>query len=78
MPPKRVDWAAEAAEMARSTRGDMRAPGGPVSDSTAAVTALRRRLRLFWHHHEQDFTAWWRELSQEDKVGAVDGLGGRY
>lgn len=69
MGPKHVDWGAEAAAMAAGmARGDTRAAGGAVGDSTAAVAALRRRLRLFWRHHEQDFSQWWKGLSQDDKV----------
>lgn len=68
MAPKRVDWAAEAAEMARASRGGMRAPSSAAADGTAAVTALRRRLRLFWRHHEKDFSEWWGGLPQDDKV----------
>lgn len=73
MAPKRVDWAAEAAEMARASHGGMRAPSSAAADSTAAVTTLRRRLRLFWRHHEKDFSEWWIGLPQDDKVG----MGGR-
>ena len=54
--------------MARASRGGMRAPSSAAADGTAAVTALRRRLRLFWRHHEKDFSEWWGGLPQDDKV----------
>jgi hypothetical protein len=78
MPPKKVDWAAEAAATASLVTsgvlgqpGRATAAGGGDEDPLAAIRALRRRLRRFWNCHGDAFSAWYSALPAEEKVGAA-------
>ena len=64
MPPKSVDWGAEAAHTARAMAAGKVRPvggrdgGGGGEDGNALVRAQRRRLRGFWNCHGKAFAEW--------------------
>ena len=74
MPPKSVDWAAEAGHTARAmAAGQVRPVASRVSgdgvDGYALVRAQRRRLRGFWNCHGKAFAEWWMVQPSDDKAG---------
>ena len=77
MPPKSVDWAAEAGHTARAMAAGQVRPvasrvsggGGDGVDGYALVRAQRRRLRGFWNCHGKAFAEWWMVQPSDDKAG---------